>query len=83
MEVRNIAIPKSETIWVTQMTEDGRVYYITTSKTDRSVYFLYESDGGVPKKVAKGGSPARLEVYMRLGVKPAKSKHGDDTVDRI
>lgn len=53
-------IPKTEQIWVKQITEKGETYYIT-SKDTRDYYFLYKMDGDKAVKLGKAKSPIELE----------------------
>lgn len=58
-------IPKSEILWLTQKTNSGNTYYIT-SKQQRDRYYLYQLIDGSAVKLCSDKNPARLlDQYMQ------------------
>lgn len=67
--MKNIKIPKSETLWVQYMNK-GNVTHFITSNTYRDKYFLYEvNDGQIIKTKHKADNPLDLEKYLTGGAK--------------
>ena len=54
-------IPKTETIWLTRLTEQQETYYITSKENDRNMYYLYRQDGDKAIKIGRAKSPIELE----------------------
>lgn len=54
-------IPKTETIWLTRLTEWQETYYITSKENDRNMYYLYRQDGDKAVKIGRAKSPTELE----------------------
>ena len=59
-------IPKTERIWETRLTGDGRKFYVT-SKESRDYYFLYKEENGKAVKLGKAKTPLELEKkYIKV-----------------
>lgn len=59
-------IPKTEKIWVKQITTDGNIYYITSKESDRSMYYLYKLEGDKAVKLAKSKSPLNFDEKLKI-----------------
>lgn len=53
-------IPKSETIWLKRIAQNGDIYYIT-SKEIRDCYYLYKMENNKAVKIGKATTPPELE----------------------
>lgn len=53
--------PKNEIVWVHHYNGKHELCFITTSKFDRSVYYLYECVGDTFQRLGKSPSPKTLE----------------------
>lgn len=53
--------PKGEIVWVSYYDKSGNLRYITTSKSARDYYFLYELKDGKFTKLGKHHNPSALE----------------------
>lgn len=63
-------LPKNETLWMTRVTENGEVFFITSKEDDRRMYFLYKVDALRPARIGKARTPAELEErYIDATVK--------------
>ncbi len=58
--------PKGEIVWVTYLNYDNQLRFIMTSKPTRDLYYLYEEDNGVFKKLGKAKSPLELEQKFQV-----------------
>lgn len=58
-------IPSNEILWLTQKTESGNIYYVTSKKV-RDKYYIYQLVDGVAVKLGSGKNPAKLaDQYMK------------------
>ena len=55
-----VGIPSTEIVWVT-ITDDLGDEYIITSKSDRSIYYIYRLEKEKAVKLGKGENPLELE----------------------
>ena len=59
--------PKGEIVWVEHHNANGNLRYITTSKSTRDYYYLYELADGKFVKIGKEKDPSVLErKYIHL-----------------
>lgn len=49
-------IPSTETVWMTEVSQSG-VTYAVTSKVSRDRYFLYREENGKAVKIASAKNP--------------------------
>ena len=61
-----LKIPKNEIIWTSYYDAAGILKYITTSKTTRDTYYLYEVKNDNCTKVCQSQNPASLEEKIEL-----------------
>ena len=57
-------LPKNEILWLTQLTESGEKFFITSDKI-RSVYTLWQLTKEGYLKVGTGNTPAKLEEKIQ------------------